>query len=139
MKYVIIVCVIVYSVFEVTDMIGVIDESRNREAFRQVAEDITRYIHFGAFDSIEEIVDSAYMPVNEMQKFFRNNADAVPDIPSAASDDVFRFNKINDSTFDVEYDFARGDKKAYMTMFLQFVYDKEEPYISVEIKDIHKN
>lgn len=121
-------------------MIGVIDEARNREAFTQVAADITKYIHFGAYDSVEEIVDSSYMPIEKIKKFFSENRELVPNVPSrTASDDVCRYRKVNDQTFEVEYDFVRGEKKAYMTMCVQFVYDREEPYIHVVILDIRKN
>ena len=51
-------------------MIGVNDNRKNTEAFHQVAKDITRYIHFGGYDVISEIVDSSYIPVEKIKKFF---------------------------------------------------------------------
>jgi len=67
----------------------------------------------------------------------------VPDNPYepriSAMDDIYRCDKINDLTYNTEYDFVRGESKAYMTLCIRFVYDEVEPYITVEITDIRKN
>lgn len=124
-------------------MIGINDEGKNIEAFYQVAKDITRYIHFGGYDVVSDIVDSSYITVDKIKQFFTENKELVPDNPAekriSEMDDIFRSDKLNDLTYNIEYDFVRGDKKAYMTLCLQFVYDQVEPYITVEIQDIRKN
>ena len=124
-------------------MIGINDRERNTEAFYQVSRDIARYIHFGGYDVISEIVDSSYRTIDEISDFFAENPDLIPDNPfcSRISEmtDLYRCDKVNDMTYNTEYDFVRGDLKAYMTLCLQFVYDDDEPYISVEIRNIRKN
>ena len=124
-------------------MIGVNDNRKNTEAFHQVAKYITRYIHFGGYDVISEIVDSSYIPVEKIKKFFNENEELIPDNPfdkkNSHTDGLYRVNKLNDLTYNVEYDFVRGDNIAYMTLLMQFVYDQVEPYITVEIQDIRRN
>lgn len=124
-------------------MIGLNKDRENTEVFQQVARDITRYIHFGGYDVIADIVDSSYIPVEKIQNFFEENTELIPDNPFSGKisqiDGLYRFDKLNDLTYNIEYDFVRGDNTAYMTLCMQFVYDQVEPYITVEIQDIRKN
>lgn len=123
-------------------MIGIMDDKKKLDAFYQVARDITRYIHFGGYDVIDDLVDTSYMTIDKIKKFFIDNPQLLPDDPLephiAENKDLYRTNKLNNLTYDIEYDFVKGNNTAYMTLFLQFVYDEDEPYITVEIQDIRK-
>ncbi len=124
-------------------MIGIADKTQEVQAFFQVSRDLARYLHFGAFDSISDIVDSSYISIDQVRDFFKKNPELIPDDTYTEDlyDDhnLYRVNKINNLTYDIEYDLVRGDKRAYMTLCIQFVHDEVEPYTTVEIKDIRKN
>lgn len=124
-------------------MIGIMDDNKKLDAFYQVARDITKFISCKRYDFISDIVDSTYKNLDEINKFFDKNPDLLPEDPLSSHikgrKELYRANKINNLTYDIEYDFVHGEKTAYMTLCLQFVYDEVEPYITVEIKDIRKN
>jgi len=119
-------------------MISVTDFGRNTSVFRQVAEDIVKYIHFGSYDIIDEIADRSYIPVPQIEKFFSRNSDLVPDNP-AENPGEFRSERVSDIIYNVEYDLNRGDSKGYMTLVMQFVNDTVESYVTVEIQNIRNN
>lgn len=124
-------------------MIGIADKTQEMQAFFQVSRDLARYLHFGVSDSISEIVDSSYKPIDEICSFFKKNPDLIPDDtytePLYSDHSLYRANKINNLTYDIEYDLVHGDNRAYMTLCIQFVHDEVEPYTSVELKGIRRN
>lgn len=124
-------------------MIGIADKTQEIQAFFQVSRDLARYFHFGVSDSISDIVDSSYMPIEEICAFFRKNPDLIPDDTYSEQlyDDqsLYRANKVNNLTYDIEYDLVHGNQRAYMTVYIQFIHDEVEPYTTVELKNIKKN
>jgi len=124
-------------------MIGIADKSQEVRAFFQVSRDFARYLHFGVFDSIADIVDSSYMPVEQIREYFEKNPDLVPDDTYSAElyedQTLYRATKVNNLTYDIEYDLVRGKNRGYMTVCIQFVHDSVEPITTVELKDLRLN
>ncbi|MDO5560309.1 MAG: hypothetical protein Q4F95_12000 [Oscillospiraceae bacterium] len=124
-------------------MIGITAKDKQTEAFKQVAVDITRLIHFGGYEVISDIVDMSAPQIPDIKKYFDENPDMLPDNPyeldANTTSDLYRVNKINDLTYDIEYDFVHGEKKSYMSLCMRFTHDAVEPYTTVEIQQIRNN
>jgi hypothetical protein len=124
-------------------MIGIADKTRQAEAFYQVARDMIRLIHFKRYDVFSDIVDTSYMNIGEIEKYFEKNPDLLPDNPYEKhiieKKELYRINKVNDLTYDIEYDLVHNTNIGYMTMCVQFIHDAVEPYTTVEIKNFRKN
>ncbi len=124
-------------------MIGIADKTKQTEAFYQVTRDMIRLIHFKRYDVFDDIVDSSYISVEEIEKFFDKNPDMLPDNPYEKhireNESLCRINQINDLTYDIEYDFVHNKNTAYMTLCVQFIHDAVEPYTTVEVKDLRRN
>lgn len=124
-------------------MIGIAQKDKEVMAFLEVASDITRLIHFGGYDVISDIVDVSDPEISAIKKYFENNSDMLPDNPYEkgphTDSSLYRANKINDLTYDIEYDFVHGENKAYMTLCMRFINDAVEPYTRVQITQLRNN
>ena len=85
-------------------MIGIADKTRQAEAFYQVARDMIRLIHFKRYDVFSDIVDTSYMNISEIEKYFEKNPDLLPDNPYEKhiieKKELYRINKVNELTYD---------------------------------------